>query len=102
LFCFNREFLGILNAIINYRNFIIYINKSEKPIIIPRNTRLNIIYNYNKEGCYSYILVLKTKEAKTYRILKHLESIDNPIILENNIPFYKFALNINIIIFKNV
>jgi hypothetical protein len=102
LFCFNKEFLSILNAIIDYRNFIVYINKLEKPITIPKNARLSTIYNYNKEGYYSYILVLKTKKVKTYGMLKYLESIDNPIILENGMPFYKFTLSIGITILKNV
>jgi hypothetical protein len=81
---------------------VVYINKLEKPIIIPKNTRLNIIRDYNKEGCYSYILVLKTKKVKTCGTLEHLKSIDNPIILENSMPFYKFALGIGITIPKNV
>jgi hypothetical protein len=102
LFCFDKEFLSVLNTIIDYRNFIIYINKLEKPITILKNIKLSIIRDYNKEGCYSYILILKTKEVKTYKTLKHLKSIDNPIILENSMLFYKFALGISITMPKNV
>jgi hypothetical protein len=79
-----------------------YINKLKKPITILKNARLSTIYNYNKEGYYSYTPVLKTKEVKTCRTLEHLESMDNPITLENSISFYKFALNIGITTPKDI
>ena len=102
LFYFNKEFLGVINAVINYRNFIIYINVLENSIIILKNIKLNIIRDYNKKGYYSYILILEIKEREADKTLKYLESINEFNTSENNpLFFYEFVLNISITIFKD-
>jgi hypothetical protein len=84
-------------------HFIIYINNLESLITILRNIKLKIIYNYNKEGCYSYKLKPKTIKLKPYRVLKNLRIIKKLIIIENSLSFsYKTKQSISIIILKDV
>jgi hypothetical protein len=103
LFYFNKKFLNVINTITNHRNFITYINVLKKLITILKNVKLNTIRNYNKEDYYFYILILEIKERKADKTLKHSKALNEFNTLENDpLFFYKFVLNISIIIFKDV
>jgi hypothetical protein len=86
LFCFDREFLGVMDAVIDHRNFIAYTNNLENPVTILRNTRLGIIRDYNKEGYYSYMLEPEPTESEPYRAPENLGIAKEPIMAENSLP----------------